>query len=172
MCADVTEVRTDLRWPRRTSGWRVAGRETVIGLSGKGKEAALPMLSCRCQHAKVISILSRLGALTFKSSSNAHNSNREAAVASHASAAKLLYVLQACQQLSNAEVHTGVLQIDFADNPTACFTSLAATWWHDLYWQGVHLLHQGHLCFSLSKCLDLLGHSSQLLCIEQHVAGP
>ena len=37
---------------------------------------------------------------------------------------------------------------------------------------GVYLLHQGHLCFSLSKRLDLLGHSLQLLCVEQHVAGP
>ena len=94
MYADVAEVRTNLRWPRSTSGTRVAGRETVIGLSGKGKDAALPMLSCRGQHAKVISMLSRLAALTYSSSGNAHNSNCEAAVASNASTAKPLYILQ------------------------------------------------------------------------------
>lgn len=35
-----------------------------------------------------------------------------------------------------------------------------------------YLLHQRHLSFPSGQSLDLLGHALQLLCVEQHVAGP
>lgn len=34
------------------------------------------------------------------------------------------------------------------------------------------LLHQGDLGFPPGQGLDLLGHALQLLCVEQHFAGP
>ena len=111
MYADVTGARTNLRWPRRTSGWRVAGSETVMGLSGKGKDAALPRLSCRGGHAKVISILSRLGAMTYRSSRNAHQSSVKQLSPTILPACCTFCKCSVCQKCGNAVVSTGVLHI-------------------------------------------------------------
>lgn len=170
MYADVTEVRTNLRWPRRTSGWRVAGRETVIGLSGNVKDAALPMLSCRDGHDKVINFTIKVGSTNIQKQRQCSYKQCEAAATFHEAAAKTLCVLQ----VYASKIAFRCLANSSTDSSLEFFASLGV--WQGLCWQGskrlwMYLLHQRHLCFSLSKCLDLLGHSSQLLCIEQHVAG-